>query len=234
MTCSATHCLEMYQLLVEQYPDNLIAKDICEQIPLIYAIWCGAPSEVVEFLAKSYKVNYPEYVFDWENMVRHLLVHDAPLPRIQVLLDTRDRSFPDQKLDKTFLTIEFAQVFDGDKGVPIAKFQFLLRNSIAKRVESLNVMRWSVLLDERIEIIPFFPGKLDDKTRRFYALLQNIEHQKETASLLELALWKTALVDQQARIDEDTYRTQCRVNCGADVVIPNVQHFLGWSNDQAG
>jgi hypothetical protein len=241
LACSTTQRLEMYQLLVEHYPENLLVEDMGERIPFFYAIWFGAPSEIIEFLAESYKAKHPEYILDWEDMVERLMDNDASPPHIQVLLDTHDRSFPDQELNMTRLVIRLARGLDNNAevraAVPISKFQFLLRASIAKRVESLNVTRSSVFLYERINMIPFLPGKLEDKALELYEELEidGVECQKEVASLLELALWKSSLVDQQARInDEDTYRTQCRVNCGADVVIPNVQHFLGWSNDQAG
>jgi hypothetical protein len=230
VTCSTTHHLEMYQLLVEHYPENLIAEDRWEQIPLVYAFWCGAPSEIIAFLAESYKAKHPEYVFDWEGTVEHFISFDAPLPRIQVLLDTHGRIFPDQELNMMRLVIRLAGGLDNNADVratvPIAKFQFLLRASIAKRLESLNVREWSDMFDRRIAIIHFLPGKLKDRAWEFYAMLTGLEYQKETTCLLELALWQTALADQKATINDDTYRTQCRVNCGAEVVIQNVLPFL--------
>ena len=231
LACSTTHRLEMYQLLVEHYPENLIAMDRSKRIPLVYAIWCGAPSEIIEFLAESYKRKHPEYVFDWGKLVEYMVSAGAPLPSVQVLLDTHARSFPDQELNMKGLVIGLAHGLDTDsenvRHIPIAKLQFLLHESIAKQVESLNVTRWSVMFDELIATIQYPPGKLKYNVGGLYIELQRAECQKEVASLLELALWKSSLADQQARINDDTYRTQCRVNCGADVVIHNVQHILG-------
>jgi hypothetical protein len=204
------------------------------RIPLVYAFWCGAPSEIIDFLAESYKAKHPEYVVDWEDMVERL-IDTAPLPHIQVILDTHDRSFPGQELNMMRLVIRLARGLDNNAearaAVPLSKFQFLLRASIAKQVESLHVTRSSVLLYERINMIPLFPGKLENRAWELYRALEidGAECQNEVASLLELALWKSSLAGQQGRINDNTYRSQCRVNCGAEVVIHNVQHFLGWT-----
>ena len=62
---------------------------------------------------------------------------------------------------------------------------------------------------------------------------------KEAMALLELALWKTKLLDeegmqcqaeekmsQNAKIDKESTRTENRVTCGANIVIKNVLPFL--------
>jgi len=68
------------------------------------------------------------------------------------------------------------------------------------------------------------------------------EHQtllKEAMMLLELALWKTKLLNEagekkcnvdevrkKARIDTEAARKEHRVSCGASIVIKNVLPFL--------
>jgi hypothetical protein len=51
------------------YPENLIVRDAREYIPLLYAIWGDAPSEIVEFLMNSYLSLYPDYEFGWTFIV---------------------------------------------------------------------------------------------------------------------------------------------------------------------
>ena len=65
-----------------------------------------------------------------------------------------------------------------------------------------------------------------------HSKLISYEHEyhqlKDATFLLELALWKTK-IDQTGQTGEqitaDT-KSQCRVNCGADVIIPNVLPYL--------
>ena len=60
---------------------------------------------------------------------------------------------------------------------------------------------------------------------------------KETTSILELALWKLRMNEKhpqeeathsqkKIKTDETSFRQQCRVTCGADIVIGHVLQFL--------
>ena len=73
-------------------------------------------------------------------------------------------------------------------------------------------------------------------TREFYSLLDQCEALKESAGILELALWKAKLEDDDEhchkirKFDDDCTiagrRERCRINCGADIVLQNVLPFL--------
>ena len=69
LACSTVHSLELYQLMVEKYPENLIVEDAWGALPLLYAVWGDAPSEIVQFLVNSYQSHYPNHEFDWNDMV---------------------------------------------------------------------------------------------------------------------------------------------------------------------
>jgi hypothetical protein len=49
LACSSVHNLEVYRLIVEKYPANLITVDRWGALPLLYAFWGAAPVEVIEF-----------------------------------------------------------------------------------------------------------------------------------------------------------------------------------------
>ena len=72
LACSTKHDIAMFRLLVDKYPGTLIMKDKWGDIPLLYALWCNAPADIMSFLVESYKSIYPEYVFDWAGMVTTL------------------------------------------------------------------------------------------------------------------------------------------------------------------
>jgi hypothetical protein len=55
MACSSVHNLELYRLIVENYPTNLITEDRWGALPLLYAFWGAAPAAIIQFLLNSYK-----------------------------------------------------------------------------------------------------------------------------------------------------------------------------------
>jgi hypothetical protein len=53
LACSSVHDLELYRVIVENYPTNLITEDRWGALPLLYAFWGAAPDEIIEFLLNS-------------------------------------------------------------------------------------------------------------------------------------------------------------------------------------
>jgi len=55
LMCSSVHDLELYHVIVENYPTNLITEDGWGALPLLYA-FCGAtPTEIIQFLLDRYQ-----------------------------------------------------------------------------------------------------------------------------------------------------------------------------------
>ena len=59
LACSSSHDLDLYCVIVEKYPTNLITEDRWGALPLLYALWGAAPDEIIEFLLESYHTLYP-------------------------------------------------------------------------------------------------------------------------------------------------------------------------------
>jgi len=55
LTCSSVHDVEVYRIIIENYPTNLITEDRWG------AFEGGAPVENIEFLFESYQSLYPGY-----------------------------------------------------------------------------------------------------------------------------------------------------------------------------
>jgi hypothetical protein len=87
LACSTVQCLELYQLIVDKYHASLIVEDAWGAIPLLYAVWGGAPSEILRFLMTSYQSLYPHHKFNWTFMVRTLGQANAPAAVIRNLLE---------------------------------------------------------------------------------------------------------------------------------------------------
>jgi len=135
LACSTKPTIEMFRLLIDKYPETLIMEDKWGEIPIMYVIWCNAPTEVLELLVASYKSLYPEYEFDWSGMLLTLAKRNVPLANIQKLITTQQKSFPDQEYDMQQVTTELAR-FDAIKAylckpyTPIETFIYLLREPV--------------------------------------------------------------------------------------------------------
>ena len=88
LACSTVHSLELYQLMIGEYPENLIIKDEWGTLPLLYAVW-GNASEIVHFLVNRYQSLYPDHEFDWSDMVTALGRASASEGVIQNRLDVK-------------------------------------------------------------------------------------------------------------------------------------------------
>lgn len=55
LTCSTVHSLELYQLMIDEYPENLIIKDEWGALPLLYAV--GGTHQVRLFISLSIGIN---------------------------------------------------------------------------------------------------------------------------------------------------------------------------------
>jgi hypothetical protein len=240
LACSTVQCFELYQLIVEKYPENLIVEDAWGATPLLYAIWGAAPSEIVELLVNSYQSLYPNHDFNWDDMLLTLGKANAPERVIQNLLDIQYTLSPGYNIDWE----QILGVFAIRPARPLvtsfassATFCFLIRCSIAKRVKAIGVKHF------RDAMVDDWTGNELNFNRQVWRAetvtkLEYYESEyqrlKEMTSLLELALWKIEMDNnndqgetmgggnEKMEIDESEYRLQCRVSCGADHVVENV------------
>ncbi len=124
---------------------------------------------------------------------------------------------------------------------------------ILTTISSLQMKSWRDEMKEEIDginqTLPETPrGKADTINRWIRSVLNRMEHYKtehkvlvkEAMALLELALWKAKLLNEEgmqrkakeektpkkAKIDKESTRKEHRVTCGANIVIKNVLPFL--------
>jgi len=236
LACSTVQNIELYKVLVAKYPENLITKDRWEGLPLLYAVWANAPEEVLQFLVESYKSNYPNYEFNWTEMIWTLATADAPKSSLQNLV-LQQESFSDQILD--WSTIISSCLDDNRKGPgPFERsFRNLVQCSLSKRIDAIGIKQWR---DDIMQV----KGPIGTGNKYFSIFITDIEAKvasyeveyhklKEATSLLELALWKHNMNKhcegrrtKRVKIEESHLREQCRVSCAADVIIEHVLPYL--------
>ena len=99
LACSTVQNLESYKVLIEKYPQNLIAEDKWGTLPLLYAVWGDASDEIVQFLVESYRTIYPDYKFDWTMMIETFGRACVPWATLQRLVDIQQNFFLAQGID---------------------------------------------------------------------------------------------------------------------------------------
>jgi hypothetical protein len=244
LACSSVHDLELYCLIVEKYPANLISEDRWGALPLLYAFWGAAPSEIIHFLLDSYQSLYPGYEFNWTLMVETMGRCDTPKERIENLLCVKQMHFPEQPIDWDHLLDEFVKPSDlSFRGSPFQeRMQFLVMCGISDRVEALAFEVWRDHITNMIHTAVFeydednsvILRQTEEKLTHFEDELPKL---KEATSILELAVWKmkmnencikenTTLHQKKIKVDESSIRRKCRITCGADVIIVHVLPFL--------
>jgi hypothetical protein len=244
LTCSSIHDLKLYRVIVEKYPANLITEDRWGALPLLYAFWGAAPTEIIQFLVDSYQLLYSDHVFNWTMMVETMGRCETPKERIENLLHVRQLRFPGQPLDWDRLLDEFALRSDfymtGDLFQERIRFFFLC--SMSERVEALAFKVWRDHITNMIQTSNFSsPSNNSDIMRIIRYKLAHFEDElsklKHITTILELALWKMKMNEKshqdmatqrkkKMKANDSSIRGESRVTCGADVVIGHVLPFL--------
>lgn len=236
----------MIRLLVGKYPEALIMKDKWGDIPLLYAVWCNAPAEVIEFLSESYKSYHPDYKFDWGCMIKLFCKVSVPLRIVQTLVGIQQNCFPGQcDIQDIVLELTRSDMRNIDTAISLMLgppprtsmevLQYLLHASVSRRLDELAVETWRNDIDHEIEDFPkvglLFPHH---EASWVYEKLSRYESVKEACATVELALWKVKIDEyhtehrcKRLRVcSNDDRRAECRVSCGAGIVIRNVLPFL--------
>jgi len=124
-----------------------------------------------------------------------------------------------------------------------------LAGGIHKTVALLHMESWRTEMNTEIDrinqVLPTTPTneKTDEIRQWMDAVLDTMDHYKaehyryikEAVTLLELALWKAKLGEEdncaegrtkKAKVDAESARKERRITCGADIVVKNVLPFL--------
>jgi len=243
LACSSVHNLELYRVIVEKYPTNLITEDRWGALPLLYAFWGAAPAGIIQFLLASYKSLYPDHALNWTMMVETMGRTDTPKENIENLLHVKQMFFPEQSIDWEYLLDEFAVRSDLCVQSPFQeRMQFLFICGMSDRMEALPFKVWRDHISQMIRTAVFewrrdnsgILRSIREKLAHFEVELPKL---KEVTTILELAMWKVRMHEndlqdgtthqlKKLKTDKSSSRQQCRVTCGADVIIGNVLPYI--------
>ena len=157
----------------------------------------------------------------------------------QSLLDIQQTFFPDRNdTNVQKLCEELVKPIKGwwnaeDADNCLFTLYALMKCNIPERLNTIGVRKWRLDIKNMIERFPFLDRDDVDAVNSHFDIIHSklVSYERkyielnEVTPLLELALWKRK-IDESANIGDADTRGQCRVNCGADVIIPNVLPFL--------
>jgi hypothetical protein len=205
LSCSTVQCLELYQLMVEKYPENLIVTDAWGATPLLYAVWGNEPSEIVHFLVNSYQFLYPDHEFNWNAMVITLGRVNVSIAVMQNLFDVKHSLSPGCNIAWEHVLEELLRSTRANSPYATPEtFCFLIRCSITTRINAIGVKHF------REAMVDDYTGYEKDFNRQMW----------HTVTLAKLEYYK------KMKIDLSELRLQCRISCGADQVIGSVWPYL--------
>ena len=245
LACSTVQNVDMYRIIIDKYPDNLITKDKWGALPLLYAIWGQAPDEIIWFsLASGMHNLYPDHVINWEDMFETLARGDAPWETLAEL--SRVSKFYNFVngggwIDWNKLMYELADStsFDGSRITPNS-IHYLVSEALKHRLQNIGLW-YSIFCDEALtfekaEACVNKRAYIDEILSELEQYESKYRDMKDATTQLELALWYKKIEEsrqvrkrpRKAKKTNDTssFRSQCRVNCGASIVIPHVLPFL--------
>jgi hypothetical protein len=193
LACSTVQCLELYQLIVDKYPANLIVEDAWGATPLLYAVWGDAPNEIINFLVNSYQSLYLDHDFNWNDMLLTLGRANPSKGVIQNLLDVQQTFSPEYNINwDQIIGVLAERAARGEPYASPAIFCFLTRCSIATRVKAIGVKHFrDAMADDWMgdENCTFDRRRWQNETiTKLEYYESEYQRLKESTSLLELAL----------------------------------------------
>lgn len=245
LACSTVQQLELYQVLIEKYPENLITEDEWGALPLLYAVLGDAPNDVLQFLATSYQSMYPDYEFNWAKMMEALVDGQRSVDMFESLLSLHEQYFAHQRIDWVSVLNYAAEAicFSSSKYAPpfARAFPFLVQYSSTTRVKAIGLKALRRDITDHItnyphslENVPYCNkgGNVGPKKKLLADIETKLVHNeneylrlKEATSIIELVVWKNKMNDSEGEISSVT-RKECRINCGADIVIEHMLPYL--------
>jgi len=233
MACSTVHNLELYKVLVEKYPENLITKDRWGAIPLLYAVWGNASDAILQFLIESHQSIYSDRLLDLTDILLTLAQKYVSFDRVRSFIDVQE-SFAKQTIDwARFILMVCDDEYNNYRD---DMFLFMLQCRIRKRVYAIGIKKWrDTIMNISVKEFskPRLAARMDSNLAKYEKEYINL---KEATTMIELTLWKNQMTEnfqevdghsnKRAKIDETDRRKECRINCGAHIVIDHVLPYL--------
>ena len=218
---------EIVQFLVENYKSlhpNHDLKWTCMVKTLSLA---NAPDNVIQKILNLRQVSFPSQSIDWDEIIRRLAEDTWYEEPTDCEYDDTPRGVKDSPAasDETFRFMAKCSIIDRVNAIGMRKLRDDISDMVMANIQSRPYHRFNRNA---------FMAKIQSKVAECEAEYNTL---KEITSMLELALWKTKLNSSQeeekkmgcskkTKIEESDLREQCRLTCGAGIIIGHVLCYL--------
>jgi len=250
LACSKRQDYDLYVSLRENFDPIMrryyTTEDRWGCLPLFYALLGDVPRRIRDFFVDELRRTAPDYVLDVRRLVEDMCKCGATLEAVKYVLGTRHEMFaPLESVDWDQFVSDLA-ASSSARRVPVEIFRFLIHLTIYDRVEQLGLGRWRAAIRDEVDRLPDRGNMRNTELKGIKLKLAFAEYTydqlKEATFILELALWKAKidecnslagkkrssnrLSNKRMRVDKEGFVHQCRISCGAEVIIRNVLPFL--------
>jgi hypothetical protein len=250
LACSKRQDCELYEFLRENFGSRMRRYHTTEDrwgcLPVFYALLGDVPSSVRSFFVTELRRTAPDYVLDVRRLVENLCKCGATLDAVKYVLGARHEMFALlESVDWDQFVADLAASASAQR-VPVKLFRFLIHITIYERVEQLGLEKWRAAIRDEVDRLPDKGNMRNTELKGIKLKLAFAEYTydqlKEATFILELALWKAKinecnslagkkrssnrLSNKRMRVDKEGFVHQCRISCGAEVIIRNVLPFL--------
>mmetsp|Transcript_25088 Transcript_25088/g.56263 ORF Transcript_25088/g.56263 Transcript_25088/m.56263 type:complete len:580 (+) Transcript_25088:88-1827(+) len=220
LVCGSEHNIDIYRIVLAIRPNFLIDEDAWGRAPLFYGIFNELPLSILEYLFETHQELWGELPFDFGKIATMFAAKvGSSFDFFKELIAIQQRYFRDQPTDWDRVVDDSIKL----PRMPIEMLRHLIRVSASRDLEQFSASH-KAIVDARIdEISAFNDTRLKtEKLKQIRGLVQYWILQKAT-TCVELAMWKCKLDELNP---EELDRESCRVNCGAEIVMPLILRFF--------
>lgn len=119
----------------------------------------------------------------------------------------------------------------GVSELSLITYSLLAEHRIPELLGMLKVLKWHLEIHTMLKRIPAIEShSLNQYLHSIHLKVSAYEGVKDVATVLELAIWKSKMIEQYGQTigghSCSATKMGCRIKCGATVIIPNVLSFL--------
>lgn len=224
LACSASHDLQLYNIIIDANPEALSVKDKPGSTPIEYVMLFCAPKEVLYLFFKMHKVKEIELPFDFTKAILFLAKCDNISPdMMRHIIQAQRKYFPNLQISWRYVcassdtTFGVLRVFEEASA---STRSVCMSDEHKKEIDAWLARSRSLLsVDDNGQIREpevIFREKIVDFVRQYNVFLF------EASTILELALWKAVMEDNNSLVGKDRESTRVIGGKLFQVVIPNV------------
>ena len=228
LACSGSHDLQLNNIIIDSNPEALSARDKYGLTPLEYVLLFCARKEVIYLFFKMHKVKDVELPFDFTEAILCLSKCDNTSPdMMRHIIQAQRNYFPNLQINWRYIFWSSETTF----GVArvLAEAWASTRSVCMSDEHKIEIDAWLARSRSLLSIDDDGQTRQPEEILRekiFEFVRQYNVFLFEASTILEMALWKAVMEDNNSLVGNDRESTRVIGGKLFQVVIPNVLSFL--------